>query len=161
MVCSSLKHFFIWVIIQHSLPKHNHSLQSHTGEGSFCEFLSPQTLLAGCFCVGVVGIPCICFPKHFWLSWKIMSMCTFCTYYLLYTAALTRLKPVWNDKEYFSQFQDTTDELPCHIHLPVCLWIVVPHSWAAKKNTSHENEVLPQNIMHLIQRPCYQQGSLC
>ena len=24
------------------------------------------------------------------------------------TAALTRLKPVWNDKEYFSQFQDTT-----------------------------------------------------
>ena len=37
------------------------------------------------------------------------------------TAALTRLKPVWNDKEYFSQLQDTTDALPCHIHLPVCL----------------------------------------
>ena len=37
------------------------------------------------------------------------------------TAALTRLKPVWNDKEYFSQFQDTTDALPCHIHLPLCL----------------------------------------
>ena len=34
------------------------------------------------------------------------------------TAALTRLKPVWNDK-HFSQFQDTTDALPCHIHLPV------------------------------------------
>ena len=33
------------------------------------------------------------------------------------TAALTRLKPVWND----FQFQDTTDALPCHIHLPVCL----------------------------------------
>ena len=38
------------------------------------------------------------------------------------TAALTRLKPVWNDRpEYFSQSQDTTDALPCHIHLPVCL----------------------------------------
>ena len=34
------------------------------------------------------------------------------------TAASTRLKPVWND---FSQFQDTTEVLPCHIHLPVCL----------------------------------------
>ena len=36
------------------------------------------------------------------------------------TAALTRLKPVWNKQEYFSQFQDTTDALYCHIHLPVC-----------------------------------------
>ena len=24
-------------------------------------------------------------------------------------------------QEHFSQFQDTTDALPCHIHLPVCL----------------------------------------
>ena len=38
------------------------------------------------------------------------------------TAALTRLKPVQNTRqEYSSQFQDTTDALPCHIHLPVCL----------------------------------------
>ena len=36
------------------------------------------------------------------------------------TAALTRLKPVWIDKS-FSQLQDTTDALPCHIHFPVCL----------------------------------------
>ena len=36
------------------------------------------------------------------------------------TAALTRLKPVWNDRN-ISQFQDTTDALPCHIHLPVYL----------------------------------------
>ena len=35
------------------------------------------------------------------------------------TAALTKLKPIWIDKEYFSQLQDTTDALPCHIHLPV------------------------------------------
>ena len=33
------------------------------------------------------------------------------------TVALTRLKR----QEYFSQFQDATDTLPCHIHLPVCL----------------------------------------
>ena len=37
------------------------------------------------------------------------------------TAALTRLKPVRNPQEYFSQFQDTTDAFPCHVHLPVCL----------------------------------------
>ena len=36
------------------------------------------------------------------------------------TAALTRLKPVWNGRS-ISQFKDTTDALPCHIHLPVCL----------------------------------------
>ena len=29
------------------------------------------------------------------------------------------------------------------------------------KNTSHGNEVLPQDTTHLIQRPCYQQESLC
>ena len=64
-------------------------------------------------------------------------------------------------QKYFSQFQDTTDALSCHIHLPVCLWIMDPHSRAPKKNTSHRNEVLPQETTHLIQRPCYQQGSPC
>ena len=32
---------------------------------------------------------------------------------------------------------------------------------ALKKNTSHGNEVLPQDTTHLIQRPCYQRGSPC
>ena len=36
-----------------------------------------------------------------------------------------------------------------------------PHSRAPKKNTSHGNEVLPQNTTHLIQRPCYQRWSSC
>ena len=36
-----------------------------------------------------------------------------------------------------------------------------PHRRAPKKNTSHGNEVLPQDTTHLIQRPCYQRGSLC
>ena len=36
-----------------------------------------------------------------------------------------------------------------------------PHSRAPKKNTSYGNEVLPQDTMHLMQRPYYQQGSPC
>ena len=64
-------------------------------------------------------------------------------------------------QEYFSQLQDTTDALPCHIHLPVCLWTMDPHSRAPKKNTSHGNEVLLQDTTHLIQRSCYQRGSPC
>ena len=64
-------------------------------------------------------------------------------------------------QEYFSQIQDITDVLPCHSYLPVRLWIIDPHSKAPKKNTSHGNGVLPQDTTHLLQRPCYQQGSLC
>ena len=41
------------------------------------------------------------------------------------------------------------------------LVVMDPHSRARKKNTSHGNEVLPQSTTHLIQRPCYQQGSQC
>ena len=55
----------------------------------------------------------------------------------------------------------STDALPRHIHLPVCLWIMDPHGGAPKKNTSHGNEVLPQDTAYFIQKPCYQQGSLC
>ena len=36
-----------------------------------------------------------------------------------------------------------------------------PHSRALNMNTSHGNEVLPQDTTHLIQRPCYQRGSPC
>ena len=63
--------------------------------------------------------------------------------------------PLWTIK---GQYLSTA----CHIHLPVYLWIMDPHnhSRAPKKNTSHGNKVLP-DTMHLIQRPCYQQGSLC
>ena len=34
-----------------------------------------------------------------------------------------------------------------------------PSQQTPKKNTSHGNEVLPQDTTHLIQRPCYQRGS--
>ena len=37
-----------------------------------------------------------------------------------------------------------------------------PYSRAPKKkNTSHGNEMLPQDTTHLILRPCYQRRSLC
>ena len=75
--------------------------------------------------------------------------------------SVRRLGFLLSKQEYFSQLQDTTDALPCHIHLPVCLWIMDPHSRAPKKKTSHGNEVLPQDTAHLIQRPCYQWGSPC
>ena len=39
-------------------------------------------------------------------------------------------------QKYFSQFQDIIYAFPCHIHLPVCMWIMDPHSKAPKKNTS-------------------------
>ena len=36
-----------------------------------------------------------------------------------------------------------------------------PQSRAPKKNTSCENEVLPQETTHAIRRPCYKLGSTC
>ena len=36
-----------------------------------------------------------------------------------------------------------------------------PYSRAPKKNTSHGNEVLPQDTKYFIQRPCYHRGSPC
>ena len=68
------------------------------------------------------------------------------------TAALIRLKSVCNDRSIF---------LSSKILLPVCLRIMDPHSRTPKKNTSHGNEVLPQDTTRLIQRPCYQRGSPC
>ena len=72
-----------------------------------------------------------------------------------------QVEPSLDRQEHFSQFQDTPDALSCHIHLPVCLWIMDPHSRVPKKSTNHGNEVLPQDTPHLIQRPRYQRGSLC
>ena len=38
------------------------------------------------------------------------------------TAALTRLEPVWNDRNIsLGSNMIMIDALPCHIHLPVCL----------------------------------------
>ena len=63
----------------------------------------------------------------------------------------------WNLSGVFISIPGTIDALPCHIHFPVCLWIMDSQRTAPKKNTSHGNEVLLQNTTHLMQRPCYQQ----
>ena len=72
------------------------------------------------------------------------------------TAALTRLKPVWNDKSIsLSSKIRPMRSLVTSIFLYACeSWTL--YSRAPKKNTSHGNEVLPQDTTHLIQRPCYQ-----
>ena len=76
------------------------------------------------------------------------------------TSALTRLKPVWNDR---SISLSSKIQLMCSLLASIflCLWIMDPYSRAPKKNTSHGNEVLPQGTTNLIQRPCYQRGSTC
>ena len=62
-------------------------------------------------------------------------------------------------QEYFSQFQDKTDVLLSHPSS--CMLVNYDlHSRAPKKNTCYGNEMLLQDTMHLIQRPCYQWGSL-
>ena len=64
-------------------------------------------------------------------------------------SSIDKVQTSFERQEHFSQFQDTTDALPCHIHLPVCLWIMDPHSRAPKKNASQGNEVLLQDTTHL------------
>ena len=53
----------------------------------------------------------------------------------------------------------------CWIFVSRLFWLVVlfmdPDGRAPKKNTSSGNKVLPQDTTHLLQRPCYQRGSLC
>ena len=36
-------------------------------------------------------------------------------------SSIDKVEASLESQEYFSQSQDTTDALPCHIHLPVCL----------------------------------------
>ena len=77
------------------------------------------------------------------------------------TTALTRLKPVWNDRSI-----SLSSKIRLMRFLVTSIFPYACESWALtaklqKKNTSHGNEVLPQDTTHLIQRPCYQRGSLC
>ena len=60
-------------------------------------------------------------------------------------SSIDKIKPCLEWQEHLNKFRDTTDVLPCHIHLPVSMRIMDPHSRAAKKNTSHGNEVLAQD----------------
>ena len=77
------------------------------------------------------------------------------------TAALTRLKPVWNDRSIsLSSMIQLIRFLVTSIS-PVFVWIIDSHSRAAKKNPSHGTEVLPQDTIRFVRTPRYQRGGLC
>ena len=74
------------------------------------------------------------------------------------TAALTRLKPIWNDRSIsLSSKIRLMRSLVTYIFVYSCE--SCPHSRAPKKNTSHGFEMLPKDTTYRIQRPCYQRES--
>ena len=91
--------------------------------------------------------------------------------YLLQLYCFSRISPIGNSGcPPWGKLAATESHYPtngacwvflCHIHVPVCLWIMGLHSRVPKKKTSHGNEVIPQDATHLIQRPCYQRESPC
>ena len=77
------------------------------------------------------------------------------------TAALTRLKPVWIDK---STSLSSEIRLMRSLVTSILLYACESMTLSAelqRRNTSHGNEVLPQDTTHLIQKPCHQRGSPC
>ena len=77
------------------------------------------------------------------------------------TAALTSLNPVKND---WSISLSSKIRLMYSFVTSIFLYafgIMDLHDRSAKRNTSHGNEVLPQDTTHLIQKPCYLRGSPC
>ena len=76
------------------------------------------------------------------------------------TAALTRLKPAWIDKGICP-----SSKIRLMRSLVTSIFLYDCESWTLtaelqRRNTSHGNEILPQDTTHLIQRPCYQRGSV-
>ena len=71
-----------------------------------------------------------------------------------------KVETILERQEHFSQFEGTTDTLPCRIQLPACLCIKDPPS-RTSMNISHGNDMLPQDTTHLLQRSRYQRGSPC
>ena len=125
------------------------------GESSMTQTGSIRTLhITPYIYPALFSLPCSCTAQLSSKAWDTLQDSTD-------NSNIDKAKTSLDWQEYFSQHRDTTDVLPCHIHLPVCLWIIDPHSRALKKNKSHGKEVLLQNTTHLIQRPCYQRGSPC
>ena len=77
------------------------------------------------------------------------------------TAALTRLKPVWNDSSI-----SLSSKIRLMRSLVTSIFLYACESWTLtaelqRRIQAKGNEVLPQDTTHLIQRPCYQRGSPC
>ena len=78
------------------------------------------------------------------------------------TAALTRLKPVWNDRSISLSFKTRYDRCAQLSHPSSCMFVNHgPSQQSSKEEYKPWNEVLLQDNTHLMQRPCYQRGSLC
>ena len=77
------------------------------------------------------------------------------------TTALTRVKPVWNDRSI-----SLSSERQLMRSLVTSIFLYARESWtftAALRGRiqSYGNEVVPQDTTHLIQRPCWQLGNPC
>ena len=74
------------------------------------------------------------------------------------TAAMTRLKPIWKDKNITLRSKiRLMRSLVVHVNISIRMQDVDSYSRTTKKSTSHGNEVLTKDPLHLIQGPCNQQ----
>ena len=73
------------------------------------------------------------------------------------TAALTRVKPVWNDRSI--SLSSKIRLIRSFVTSSSCMLVNHGPSQQSSKEYNHGNEVLRQDTTHLIQRPCYQRGS--
>ena len=77
------------------------------------------------------------------------------------TAALTRLRPLWNDRSI-----SLSPKIRLMCFLVTSIFRYVCESWTLttelqRRMEAMGNEVLPQDTTYLIQRPCHQRGSPC
>ena len=78
------------------------------------------------------------------------------------TAALTRLKPVWNDRSIsLSSKIQLMHSLVTFIFLYACESWTLTAELQRRIRAMDGNEVLLQDAKHFIQRPSYQWGNLC
>ncbi|WP_419593739.1 hypothetical protein, partial [Thiolapillus sp.] len=75
------------------------------------------------------------------------------------TAALTRLKPVWNDRSI-----SLSSKIRLMCSLVTSIFLYACGSWTLtaelqRRIQAMEMRFLPQDTTYLIQRPCYQRGS--
>ncbi len=76
------------------------------------------------------------------------------------TAALTRLNEAHLERQdHQSTFQGKTAALPCHLHLPIRLRNMDPHSRSPTKNTKHGDEVLQKTSGHFLYPTHHQRRS--
>ena len=58
-------------------------------------------------------------------------------------------------QKHHCQFENKADALPCHVHLSVRFLNMDPLSRSTENYKSHGNEMLSEDLAHIIQIPCY------